>query len=218
MNPSTLYRKFVARKYAYRVVPESHLAAIKKRGIVFGKDPYKKFHADIEALFRVVLRFEKKGFHLMRWWGQPTLASRVIKTSRRDIRKQFIDFTCIHHHVNYYRKLRGGALMTTVHLFAHELLAKGVPLTDTERTLCKRVMRFTTRLRTENMAVIKVPLTEHVFQTAHFATPDKKRLPSPFGSEAHFTKIRLENIRTIPNAQSAFLLTSQAKRTSKNNP
>jgi len=187
-STATLYRQYVARKYAYRVIPASHLAAIKKRGIVFGKDPYAKFHDDIKILFRIVLRFEKKGFHFMRWWGQPTLASKVIKTSLRDIEKQFVDFSFLKQHVPYYKKLRGGALITTVHLFAYELKAKGLPLTKEESALCRRVLRFTERLRTQDMAVIKVSLEDEIFETAVFATVDKTPLPSPFGSKEHFNK------------------------------
>lgn len=186
----SIWKKYVEDSYLYRIVPGSQLKSIKTKGLNPKNDPHKEMKKDIFALFRILLNLKKKGFIIYHWWGKPVDQEHVIKVTKRDMHRDYIDFSPnINKTLDFYKSLKGGALVNTVYLFTQELVIKKIPIAKSKEKLVKKLNLWAQKRRQSKNHIIKVKASDNVFNNAHFQNPSKKNYDlSPFGSYANFKK------------------------------
>jgi hypothetical protein len=183
------YETYINSKVIYRVVSEEYLSQIKKEGFNHEKDPFKLMKKDIYKLFNILLKLKKKGFIIMRWWGQPVDQEGVINCTKKDLENKYIDFTPDLKNVNYYLKLKGGALVQTVLIFTEELLIKKPSLDEKDYTLINKLNQWAKKKSKFKNRVISIKGSSKYLETAKFQTFTGKYVDSPFGSFEHFKKV-----------------------------
>ena len=186
-----LWKKHVDSVFLYRVVSKEYAPSILKNGLRHDKDPFFTKKAEIEQLFRLLLKLKDKGFLLMRWWGQPVDQEDVIKTTRKDLENPYIDFTSsIQEAREYYKPLSGGALVQTILIFTEEILMKRLPMTTREADVVKKLNKWAKKKSDYKNVILKVRGSCPAFETAKFQRHSgQEYIPSPFGSFEHFKKI-----------------------------
>jgi len=190
----TFWKKYVDSKYLYRTVSEEYTSELKTHGFNPRNDPFRKHKKEIFRLFDICLKLHKKGFIMMRWWGEPVDQTNVISTTKKDLNNDFIDFTPnFKQTIDYYLKLKGGALANTIFIFTEELLMKKPPLTNSEVKLIIKLNEWSKKRRSFKNKVIAIPASSRYFETAFFQNFQGKYLESPFGTFGHFKKIVSKN-------------------------
>jgi hypothetical protein len=183
------WKEYVDSTHLYRVVAAEYVPRIKTHGFEPHRNPFKSRMKEINQLFAIVLRLHKQGFIMMRWWGAPTDQVQVVATTKRDLTKNFIDFTP-DAHVPYYLDLRGGALANTIYIFTEELLLKRPPLTQKEWALVRKLHVWSKKKVQQRNHVVALKGSSQYLESAKFQAFDRKSyLPSPFGSFEHFQRV-----------------------------
>ena len=185
------YKKYID-KDLYHVISSEYIKAIKKNGLDPKKDPYRKIIPDIKKLFSILLKLEKRGFRHKQDWGFKIVSTKyIIKITLKDINNNFIDFTPWKKEINYYKKRKGGALVTTIKLITNDILKRKPKLTKLEYDLINKLNKWSTKKSKFNNKTIIIKGSSKYLETAHFQKIHikKKYLKSPFGSFEHFKKI-----------------------------
>lgn len=200
MNEKQLFefwKKYIDRPI-YRAVPISHLKDILKNGIQPGKDPYKEIHERIRKLSKIIDKLEKKGFVMKLDWGKIVSGSYAIKTTIMDFEEAYVDFTPSLDSANSYKKLRGGALVSTLTKITNQLLENKNLLTKNELAFIKNLGLWANEKTCDNI-ILKVIGSSKSFEDALILPWYKKKnrnkrrkrkhLKSCFGSFDNFMKI-----------------------------
>ncbi len=186
----TFWKKYVDSKYLYRIVSEEYMPELKKQGFNHKNDPFRRHKKDIFRLFNICLKLHKKGFIMVRWWGKPVNQTIVVATTKKDLNNNFIDFAPnFKHTIDYYLKLKGGALVNTILIFTEELLMKKPPLTNSEVRLIIKLNEWSKKRCSFKNKIIAIPASSKYFETAYFQHFQGKYFESPFGSFEHFKKV-----------------------------
>jgi len=119
-----LYRAHYTTDYNYLI----------REGIRTGDDPYKNIRSDLNKLWSLVKKLEKKGLKIEFDFDKDKKASDVIKWSKRD--NEGLDFSSQRREVeNYYARLQGGALVSNSLTMIHAILSNWKsPLVDKNTT------------------------------------------------------------------------------------
>ncbi|MBI2667599.1 hypothetical protein HYX17_02400 [Candidatus Woesearchaeota archaeon] len=185
------YRKYI-NKDLYHVVSLEYINDIKEEGLNPKKDPYQKLIPDIKRLFKLILRLEKKKFiHKQNWGFKIVTAKYIVKTSLKDINSPFIDFTPLYKETYYYRRHRGGALVTTIKAITYDILKRKPELTKSEFDLVNMLYKWSIKKSKFKNKVLVVKGSSRCFETAHFqrVLSGKRYIKSPFGRFEHFKKV-----------------------------
>ncbi|MBT4577195.1 hypothetical protein HOM13_00215 [Candidatus Woesearchaeota archaeon] len=189
------WEKYIDKKFLYRVVSDEYIPSIKKIGLDNNKNPFKDKKKDIFKLFKIVLNLKKRGFIMMRWWGKPVDQEIVINCTKKDLKSNYIDFTPDYKKtIDYYLKLKGGALVNTILIFTDELLVKKPQLKEDEWVLIKKLNKWSKKKNQYTNKIIKIKASSKYLEKAEFQELGKKKYsPSPFGSFENFEKAIKKN-------------------------
>jgi|TARA_B100001971_G_C18186740_1_gene536103 hypothetical protein len=198
MNDKELHKSY--KKYIdtnlYHVISSEYIKEIKKNGLNPKKDPYQKIIPDIKKLFSILLRLEKKGFNHKQDWGFKIVSTKhIIKTTLKDINNNFIDFTPWKKETYYYKKRKGGALVTTIKLITNDILKRKPKLTKLQYNLINKLNNWSIKKSKFNNKIIIIKGSSKCLETTHFQRihTKNKYMKSPFGSFEHFEKIIKKN-------------------------
>lgn len=184
------WKKHVDSKFLYRIVSKEYIPQIRKSGLNPRKNPFNPIKKDIYKLFDILLILKKKGFLVIRWWGRPVDQAEVIRVTKKDLKKNFIDFTPnTHNQLKYYLNLRGGALVSTILIFTNEVLKRKPDITEKQLKLVKKLNKWAKHKSKFKNKIIRIKASSKHFEGAHFQIRDiKKYSQSPFGSFNNFEK------------------------------
>jgi hypothetical protein len=183
-------------KNLYRVVPEEYLPRIKKHGIEPDRDPFHQQIPLIKELFALLLKLEKDGFGHTRQWGDQIVdAKKIITVSANDLDNPYVDFTASYRKTYYYRKHKGGALVTTVKEITKDILEKKPTLSKSELKLVNELHKWAEVKSSFRNRVLFFNGASKYFETAHFQMvgSGKDYIESPFGRYEHFKKVIEKN-------------------------
>ncbi|MBU1045454.1 MAG: hypothetical protein KJ915_13795 [Candidatus Omnitrophica bacterium] len=185
-----IWKRYVDSRFLYRMVSEEYIAGIEKYGFDHKKDPFKNKKKELLKLFKIVLNLKKRGFIMMRWWGNPVDQEEVVKCTTKDLEINYIDFTPrFEKIIDYYLNLKGGALVNTILIFTEELLIKRPALKKDEWKLVRKLNLWSKRKSEFENKVVWVRASSKCFEDADFQNfVEKKYAESPFGSFDHFEK------------------------------
>ena len=194
------YLRWFWKKYInvnlYRVVSEEYLSEIKKKGIEPNKNPFYKQIPQIKRLFDLLLKLEENGFGHQRTWGSQIVdAKKIIAVSTTDIDNPYVDFTASYKKTYYYRKHRGGALVTTIRAITSDILERKPALSKEELELVENLHEWTIIKSSFINRVLFFKGSSKYFETAHFQMmgSDKDYIESLFGRYEHFKAIIEKN-------------------------
>jgi hypothetical protein len=183
-------------KNVYRVVSEEYLNNILKHGIKPDQDPYHEKIPLIKKLFALLLKLEEGGFGHQRIWGSTVVkAEKIIKVSTTDIDNPYVDFTPSYKKTYYYRKHKGGALITTIKEITADILKKKPEISKREWDLVNNLHEWSLVKSSFRNRVLFFNGSSKYFETAHFQMlgSGKDYIESPFGRYEHFKKIIEKN-------------------------
>jgi hypothetical protein len=192
------YKKYVSNKKFYRVISSEYEKDIRIHGLTSKRNPYKKKYNDIKKFFKIVLWLEEyQDFNHTQDWGLPELitADRIIKTSLRDMRNEYIDFAPHLCEMRYYKKLidaRGSALVSTMRIISDDILSRKPKLPSwTNYTFIKSINKWAKQRGRFSAKVLYVKGSSKALEKATYqiALSQTNKLPSPLGSFAHFKKV-----------------------------
>lgn len=185
-----VWERYVNNTFLYRIVSEEYLPRIRTHGLEPHRDPYESKKPDLEGLFRIMITLKRKGFVMMHWWGRPIDQSTAVRVTRKDLASPYIDFTPDYtQRIDYYLRLRGGALVNLVLVTTDELLAKRPPLTPEETKLVEKLNRWAKKRAAYRNVVLHVRASAQSFESAKLQHIEKRYVESPFGSYEHFTNV-----------------------------
>lgn len=189
------WKENIDSKYIYRIVSEDYISEIEKNGFEPDKNPFYEIKSQLFKLFDIIMELKKKGFLMMRWWGAPVDQEVVINCTKKDLDKNYIDFTPNHKDIiNYYLNLNGGALVQTILIFTTELIMKKPPLTKEEISLIETLNSWAKQKANKKNKVIWLKASSSYFENVHFQRSGvKEYLASPLGSFGNFKKIVAKN-------------------------
>ena len=190
-----IWKKYIDSGFIYRVVSEEYLPSINKIGLDPKKDPFRNNKKDIFRLFQIILNLKKRGFLMMRWWGKPVDQEKVINCTKKDLKSNYIDFTPNYKKVlDYYKELKGGALVNTILIFTDELLVKKPQLKEEEWKLIKKLNNWSKKKNQYTNKIIKIKASSKYLENAEFQELGKEKYSrSPFGSFENFEKVIKKN-------------------------
>lgn len=190
------YKKYVANKKFYRVFSSEYEKNIRAHGLTSKRNPYKKKYNDIKKLFKILLWLEKHhSFNHTQTWGKLVTAEKIVKTSLRDMKEQYIDFTPHLYEVEYYKKLinkNGGALVSAIRLITDDILNKKPKLpSTTDYNFIKSINKWAKKKGKHPYMVLYVKGSSKAFEKATYqiALNNDNKIPSPLGSFKHFKKV-----------------------------
>lgn len=189
------WKEHIDSKYIYRIVSEDYIFQIEKNGFEPDKNPFDKIKPQLFRLFEIIMTLKEKGFIMMRWWGAPVDQEVVINCTKKDLDKNYIDFTPNYKDIiNYYLNLKGGALVQTILIFTTELLMKKPPLTKEELSLIKTLNDWAKRKANKKNKVIWLKASSSYFENVYFQRSGiKEYLESPLGSFENFKRVIEKN-------------------------
>lgn len=189
------YEKYVANNYLYRVYSSKYESQIKTKGLNPNKNPFETKKSDLFKLFSIVLRLKKKGFLMMRWWGKPVDQEVVVKCTKKDLSKKYIDFAPKHKDIlQYYTNLQGGALVNTILIFTEEILLKKPVISEKELLLVKKLNKWAKKEVQYKNKILRIPMTSTCLEKSHFQGFEHKEYDiSPFGTFKQFKKAITKN-------------------------
>ena len=126
----------------YRVVPIRDLKNIREKGINPKKDPYENVKPKIKEFAKVITGLEDKGIIIKVNWGRPVHGSYAIGVSLNDLNLMAVDFAPTREDVEYYLKLRGGALVSNINKLTDEVMKNNINLTDKEIRLVNELNKW----------------------------------------------------------------------------
>ncbi|MEK6886242.1 MAG: hypothetical protein AABW88_00235 [Nanoarchaeota archaeon] len=186
-----LWKEHIESQFLYRIVSEEYLPNIKKHGFNPDKNPFRKMKKEFNGLFVILLRLKKQGIIIKRNWGKIVDQEQVIRTTKKDLNKNYVDFTPNYKHIiQYYLGLRGGALVNTILIFTKEILKRKIKLNRKETKIVKKLNKWAMKKTNVKNKAIRIKASSKYLENAHFQVPGmKKYTHSPFGSFNHFKKI-----------------------------
>lgn len=184
-----LWKKHIDSKFMYRIVSEEYLPDIKRYGFNQKRNPFnKKIKKEIYQLFDILISLKKKGFILTLNWGRPVDQEYVIRCTKKDLEKDYIDFTS-KQAVKYYMGLKGGGTVNTVLSFTEELLRKKPELNKKEWNLIIKLNQWAKKKGKYQNRVILIKASSKYFETANFQSFIKEYVECPLGRFEHFKRI-----------------------------
>lgn len=193
-----IWKKYIDRPI-YRVVPLRDYRKIRKQGINPKKNPFEKIKPNLNKLFNIILRLERKGFVMKFKWGDKMATGKyAVDIFRNDLKTNFVDFGA-KEMVKSYMGIEGGALTRNIRRLTKRLIENKPALTKKEEKVIRELDKWAIKNICKNK-MIYVKGSSKSFETAkfHLLGKDKRKiktsmrvqyLPSPFGSFEHFKKI-----------------------------
>tara|TARA_Y100000034_G_C6849767_1_gene385374 strand:+ start:547 stop:1278 length:732 start_codon:yes stop_codon:yes gene_type:complete len=193
-----IYEKYIDINL-FHVFPKRSLKKILKEGIDPKEDPYEKIKPKIKQLAKIISGLEKKGFIVKVKWGREIPASYVMSVTLNDLKITAVDFAPTLKDVEYYLRLKGGALISNILRITNVMVEERYPLTKSQLKLVNDLNNWTKSMVCDN-AVISISGSCSCFESAKFQLINrgkrrrkKYREPdyyqSPFGSFEHFKKV-----------------------------
>ncbi len=194
------YLKWFYTKYIdvniYRVVSEEYLEEIKSKGIEPDVNPFHNHIPQIKELFALLMKLESGGFaHTRQWGGTLVTAEKIIRVSTTDIDNPFVDFTASYNKTYYYRRHRGGALVTTIYEITSDILKRKPVISKKELQLVNSLHEWSSIRASYINRVLYFNGTSRYFESAHFQMigSGKDYIESPFGRYDHFKQVIEKN-------------------------
>lgn len=190
-----LYNKYIKRNF-YHVLPIEWIDILNVNGINPKSDPFTGDENNIKKLFALLLRLKKKGFvHKQDWGFKKVDSSYIVKVSLFDLRIKLIDFTPDYKETFFYKKHKGGALVTTINRITTDILDRKASLSKNDLDLVKKMHAWSIIKMSTKMVTLVLNGTCKIFETAKFQAIhiDKNHWESPFGSFNNFNKVILKN-------------------------
>jgi hypothetical protein len=192
------YKKYVASKKFYRVISSEYEKDILTHGLTSKRNPYKDKYADIKKFFKVVLWLEKyEDFNHTQDWGlpEPIAADRIVETSLRDMKNEYIDFTPHLCGMRFFKKLigeRGSALVSAIRIISDDILDRKPKLPSwTNYAFIKSINNWAKKRGRFSAKVLYVKGSSKSFEKAAYSIALSKNYypPSPLGSFEHFKSV-----------------------------
>jgi hypothetical protein len=184
-----------ANKFMYRVVSEEYIKDILKKGLVPKKNPYKNKIRKIKKLYALLLKLGENGFiHTQKWGTQITKIEKIVRVGLEDLNKRYIDFTPHIKDIEYYKKLKGGAIVNSIKKITSDIIRKKPNLTAKELALVEHLHSWALFKSKFKAKTIFVKSTSKYFESAKFqvlspGSNERRYIKSPFGRFKHFKKI-----------------------------
>lgn len=184
----------------YRVSPLCDRKNILKNGIDPVKDPYESIKPKIKAFAKILKNLEKKRqIFLFRWGEKEITGVDAIKITLNDLSKPYVDFSPSKESLEYYSKLRGGAVTANIMRIVKRFIEVKPDLSENEWKIVFFLHKWVTNRECRNFSFY-VQGSSKIFETALFQLrgTNKKRkrvklqlvyYESPFGRFEHFKRI-----------------------------
>ena len=148
-----IWKRYI-NKPIYRIIPERDYKIILKKGLDPKKDPYEKIRPKLNKLFKIILNLEKKGKMIkLKWGSKEVYGSYIVKTTKDDLLKYYIDFTPNKKDIKYYSMMVGGAIVNNIKRLTKKLIETNIEISNKNLKIINELNRWAKSKKCENKVI-----------------------------------------------------------------